>query len=192
MPLQEHHQCADTSEDQEEETAERDRDAPDHAVRPDLGRGHEREHAGAREHRAEDQEHEPAKAPTPGREVERQCPTISVHTNDPGRQNRDIRRGGLRQSRLTRFQRRVQEKRRDPVGTANALSKLGVTRYELGELAKALRLQERALELNEEIGGWYRISRSLMLIGNVYHAMGDFHRSIEYLERALVVYEREF
>ena len=97
------YQCPNAVENQEKETSETDSDRPDQTVSPGVARADEREHTRAREHGAERQQHEPANAPSAGREGKSQSPAAPMHPDDPGRQRGDIRGCGLRQRRLSSF-----------------------------------------------------------------------------------------
>ena len=67
------------------------------------------------------------------------------------------------------------------------LGNLGNNYYSLGEMEKAIRYYEKALEITQEIGDKRNKGRWIGCIGLAYRALGEMRKAIEYHEKALKI-----
>ena len=62
---------------------------------------------------------------------------------------------------------------------AGTLGNIGLIHQSLGDYAKALGYQERALEMREELGDRAGIAGSLLNIGNIHNHLGAYAKAQE-------------
>ena len=88
----------------------------------------------------------------------------------------------LRRKRINEY---LLEKVRDKQEKANILTELGTIFYYLGEINKALKYYEKALELHEELSRKEGMAVVLGNIGVIYKIKGELDKAQEYYEKAL-------
>ena len=93
----------------------------------------------------------------------------------------------LRRKRINEY---LLEKVRDKQEKANILTELGTIFYYLGEINKALKYYEKALELHEELSRKEGMAVVLGNIGVIYKIKGELDKAQEYYEKALELDEQ--
>ncbi|MGB3457929.1 MAG: tetratricopeptide repeat protein, partial [Halobacteriota archaeon] len=88
----------------------------------------------------------------------------------------------LRRERINEY---LLEKVRDKQEKANILTELGGIFYHLGEINKALKYYEKALELHDELSRKEGMAVVLGNIGVIYKIKGELDKALEYYEKAL-------
>src|SRR6185295_7919121 len=71
---------------------------------------------------------------------------------------------------------------------ADGLSQKGFIVLETGDIPQSLQYQLEALRLSEKISDPVTIGFIISRIGNVYYAIGEFKRSIDYYRRAIAYF----
>ena len=75
----------------------------------------------------------------------------------------------------------------DEVGESKCYTNLGAVYCDLADFKKAIKCQEKSLNIKMQIGDKAGESKCYMNLGNAYYGLGDFRKAIEYHEKSLEI-----